>query len=447
MIDAAASITAVTAIMQNSAGSAIRARGILRANVLPGWGLASVATEIASQRVRRFRALAAAGLGLMALAAPAAGSSSDPDCTGSYGGAPPRASAALRLGIDPGIAGSAGGAQLPSTPDDPAKDLQAAQALAVPGHQLVIRLNRLFWSDGQSGIDAFKRTVASYSAAGFEVELQVRYHPPSGEAGDIPGWLAFVRHVVDTFGPNPRVVAMTITNEVNINFSPNTSDGSYSGAQDAMIQGIEAAHREAVRRHFTQLRFGFTYAYRFQNDTSFFSYMASNGGAAFARSLDFVGLDFYPGAVFPPAMPPGDSYRSELAQAAGVLRDCFMPQGNIPATVPIWVTEDGVNSGTMPEDAQAAGLRELVQAAHDYSGTFNITDYRWFNLRDSTSSGQPAYPVPVTFSSFGLLRDDYTRKPAFGAYHEVIAALGARTPPQRRHKHKRHRRHRHKHRR
>jgi hypothetical protein len=66
--------------------------------------------------------------------------------------------------------------------------------------------------------------VRRYTRAGFSVELQVRYHPPSGKAGDIPAWLAYVRHVVDVFGPNRRVLDMTITNEVNLNVSPNTSD-------------------------------------------------------------------------------------------------------------------------------------------------------------------------------------------------------------------------------
>jgi len=363
----------------------------------------------------------------LALAAPPVASSSDPNCTGSYGGAPPRAGALLRLGIDPGLAGSAGGAQLPTTPDDPAKDLAGVKALAVPGRLLVVRLNRLFWSDGQPGIAAFQQLVQRYSSAGFLVELQVRYHPPSGEAGDIPAWLAYVRRVVDTFGANPRVVSMTITNEVNINFSPNTSDGSYSGAQDALIGGIEAAHQEALKRRFTQLRFGFTYAYRFPQDSSFFSYLAVHGGPAFVHALGFVGLDFYPGAVYPPAMAPGDTYRAELAQAAGVLRNCFEPQAGIGPAVPIWITEDGISSGTGSEADQATALGELVQAAHDYSGTFNITDYRWFNLRDSTSSTQPAYLAPLTFSAFGLLRDDYSAKPALAAYRQVIARLGAST--------------------
>jgi hypothetical protein len=356
-----------------------------------------------------------------------ASAASDPYCTGSYGGAAPRAGAPLRFGIDPGLAGSAGGVQLPSTPDDPAKDLAAVKALAPKGRQLVVRLNRLFWSDGQGGIDAFKATVARYASAGFDVELQVRYHPASGQAGDIPAWLAYVRHVVDTFGPDRHVVSMTITNEVNLTFSPNTSDGYYTGAEDALIQGIETAHAEALRRHFKQLRFGFTYAYRFspQGDASFFSYLAAHGGKRFVAALSFVGLDFYPGTVYPPAMAPGDTYTAELAQAAGTVRDCFAPMAGIGRRIPIWITENGIPTGKLSEAQQAAALKELVTAAHEYSVTYGITDYRWFNLRDSTSSG-PSTLAPLTFASFGLLRDDYTAKPAFADYRALIAKLGAR---------------------
>src|SRR5258708_35102442 len=81
--------------------------------------------------------------------------SSDPYCTASYGGAGPRAGAPLRFGIDPGIAGSAGGGQLPSTADDPAKDLAGVKALAPKGRRLVVRLSPPFWSDGQGGGTVF----------------------------------------------------------------------------------------------------------------------------------------------------------------------------------------------------------------------------------------------------------------------------------------------------
>lgn len=370
--------------------------------------------------------MAAVICALAALPSPAGAASSDPYCTGSYGGAPAQTGAPLRFGIDPGIAGSAGGAQLPSVPDDPARDLGAVQALDPPSRAMVVRLNRLFWSDGQAGIDAFQRQVALYSGAGFEVEIQVRYHPPAGRAGNISAWLSYVRHVVDSFGANPRVVSMTITNEANVTFSPNTSDGYYAGAEDALIQGIEAAHAEAQAKGYRQLRFGFTYAYRFapQGDAGFFAYLGAHGGPAFQRALGFVGVDFYPGTVYPPAMAPGDTYRAELAQAAGVVRDCYGPMAGIARSVPIWFTENGVPTGALTEAQQAAALTELVRAACAYSGTYNISDYRWFNLRDS-SSNPPQSLVGPSFSSFGLLRDDYSAKPSFSEYRSAIEACGA----------------------
>ena len=362
--------------------------------------------------------------------ATAAGSGSDSLCTGSYGGARARAAGPLRFGVDPGLAGSAGGVQLSSVPDDPGRDLEALEALRPPGRELVLRLNRLFWSDGAAGIASFERTVSTYTRDGFEVELQVRYHPSSGEAGDIAAWDAYVRRVVDAFGPNPRVVAMTITNEVNLPVSPNTSDGSYADADQALVSGIETAHAEAVRRGYKQLQFGFTYAYRFSpsGDVAMFRYLGSHGGVAFRRALGFVGLDFYPGSFYPPAMLPGDTYRAEMAQALGVVRDCLAPMAGIGPGVPIWLTENGVPTGVLSDAEQASALTALVRAAYDYSGTFNVTDYRWFNLRDAVSSG-PETLSGLTFASDGLLRSDYTRKPSFGDYRSLIAQLGAPAPP------------------
>jgi hypothetical protein len=362
---------------------------------------------------------------MAAAATPAA--QNDRYCTAKYGGAPARQGPALRMGIDPGLAGSAGSTQLPTVPDNAAKDLRAVRALAPPGRQLVVRLNRLFWSAGRGGINRFRKLVGMYSRAGYKVELQVRYHPPKGKEGNLRAWVAYVRHVVDTFGANPRVIDMTITNEVNLNVSKNTSDGAYSGAERALVMGIEAAHAEAVRRGFRQLHFGFTYAYRWnpKSDAAFFSYLRSHGGRRFRKALGFVGLDFYPGTFYPPTMPPGDTYRSELAQAAGVLRDCYLPKAHIGRSVPIWITEDGVPTGTKSQAQQAAALRQLVQATSAYSGTFNITDYRWFNLRDSTDKG-PGASAPLSFATDGLLLANYRPKQSFGVYRRLIRRLGAR---------------------
>ncbi|HTX45078.1 MAG TPA: hypothetical protein VMD48_02320 [Solirubrobacteraceae bacterium] len=392
------------------------------------------------------RAVCAAGLLALITVSTATGAGSDPLCTGSYGGAKARAAGPLRFGVDPGLAGTVGGVQLSSAPDNPVKDLQELKALRPHGRVLVLRLNRLFWSDGTAGITSFEHTVSTYTHDGFEVELQVRYHPPSGEAGNIAAWDAYVRLVVDTFGPNRNVIAMTITNEVNVPVSPNTSDGYYQGADAALVSGIEAAHEEAVRKGYKQLRFGFTYAYRFspQGDADMFQYIGAHGGAAFQKALGFVGLDFYPGSFYPPVMLPGDTYRGEMAQALGVVRDCLAPMARIGAGVPIWITENGVPTGSLSDAQQAAALVQLVRAAYDYAGTYNVTDYRWFNLRDAVSSG-PETLSGLTFASDGLLQSNYSPKPAFADYRSLIAQLGAPTPraPKSRHRQRRHKRRKH----
>ena len=64
---------------------------------------------------------------------------------------------------------------------------------------------------------------------------------------------------------------------------------------------------------------------------------------------------------------------------------------------------------------QATVLREMVTAVHDFRGTYNVTDYRWFDLRDHRSSS-------TNFQhQYGLLRDDYTPKPAFAVYEELVS--------------------------
>ena len=80
----------------------------------------------------------------------------------------------LRFGIDPEVAGSAGSTQNPSKPVNEARTLRALRALRPPGKQLVLRVNRLFESDGEAGIRRFKRIVDRYTRQGFDTELQVR---------------------------------------------------------------------------------------------------------------------------------------------------------------------------------------------------------------------------------------------------------------------------------
>ncbi len=315
--------------------------------------------------------------------------------------------------------------QEPVAPEDPTKALAALDALRPPGRELVLRLNRMFWSDGQAGLDRYAALVDGYARAGFRSELQVRYHPPAGHDGDIDGWVAYVRHAVQTFAPRRSVVGLSITNEANLPSSPNTSDGTYKNVTDAIVRGVVAAREEADRLGRPDLAIGFTYAYRGPQDDSFFQKIGKAATPAFYSALDHIGIQAYPGIFWPPATTdPG----KDMVDAINLLRTCLMPEAGIGGRTAIWVTENGYRTPAgQGEAAQASDLSSTVRAIHDVSGTLGVTDYRYFNLRDNNSHG------PDLFDAVGLLFDDYRQKQAFGAFRGAIATVGATAPPAARH--------------
>ncbi|MGO9886193.1 MAG: hypothetical protein ACLPV4_24635 [Solirubrobacteraceae bacterium] len=324
----------------------------------------------------------------------------------------------LRFGIDPDLAGSVGSAQNAAKPVNETKTIAALRALRPPGRQLVLRVNRLFESSGEAGIRRLERIIDRYTRAGFDTELQVRYHPAGSEEGNIADWTRYVRHVVDVFGSNRHLIAMTITNEINIAVSPNTSDGAYPNAEQALIQGVIAAHQEAERRGFTQLRFGFTYAYCFNSaaDAAMFSGLRA-GGEAFRRALGLVGVDYYP-VLFPGRATP---LRSATLEMMARVRRAFMPLAGLGSRTPIWITESGYDTtpGEVSDARQRAALTQIVDTVRSAAKTFNVSDYRWFNLRDNIST------TTAFGETSGLLTDDYERKPSFYAYRRLIARFGA----------------------
>ncbi|MEA2470048.1 MAG: hypothetical protein QOE38_1047 [Thermoleophilaceae bacterium] len=385
----------------------------------PPPGLATIAGPVA-------KALLIACL-LMTM--PATAMAADAPCTGetSAAGVPQKpARQALRFGITPGAqTGQLGsGAQPPRIAEDPAKQVSALHKLRPDGKlPLVLRLHRFFWSDGEQGVQHFLRLADRYTKAGFLVELQLRYHPTAQQEGDIPAWTSFVRHVVDRFGPNRRVVAIQVTNEVNLPFSPDSSDGAYAKGDEALVQGVLAAKDEATKRGFRQLEIGFNWAYRStpQDDDDFWAYLRDNGGPKFVKALDWIGLDAYPGTFFPPAEAPGRE-RDGMVNAMSSIR-CYAARAGIPQSKPIHIEENGFPTSDSPdrsEQRQVDVMNTLVQAVQDFRGTYNVSDYRWFNLRDGDSTS-PNFQV-----RYGLLHDDYSEKPAFGVYRDLIARLSIR---------------------
>jgi hypothetical protein len=114
----------------------------------------------------------------------------------------------------------------------------------------------------------------------------------------------------------------------------------------------------------------------------------------------------YPGGFGPGVLPAADlahltagiltGYRTQLS-AAG-----------IPAAVPIRVSECGWPTGPgRSEQDQADALATILDTVAGLRGELGITHWELFTLRDADSSRDDV------FSQFGVLRDDYTPKPAF----------------------------------
>jgi hypothetical protein len=343
----------------------------------------------------------------------------------------------LRFGIYPGgSAGQVGPVGVPSAPEDPAKreaalaQLRPATSPAAP-RDFVVHLYRHFTADDAMAAEQKEadQAVARYTRLGYLVEYVVRYMPRDEDpAKHVPQYVEFLRGIVRRYGVNPRFVSIQVTNEANFAVSADTSDGVFEGAKDALIQGVEAVDAEARKLGYDQIEAGFNWFYRTADNSEypFWEYLRDHGGKPFVDALDWVGVDAYPGTFFPPTSETV-SKRDSIINAFDVLRDCFMgPIVGIPDSTPLHVSENGYPTappGRSYED-QSSALEEMIRAVHDARGTYNVTDHRWFDLRDADSGSGANFQ-----QQYGLMRDDYTPKPAFDTYRRLVDELAFTGPP------------------
>jgi len=365
---------------------------------------------------------AAAALACLCFASSAFAQADGGSCLTADPPEPDRPAERLTFGITPQLAGNIGAAQGDAVPLDPVKTRRALVRLRPRNRKLVLHLNRLFWSDRGAGIRRFADRVDRYARAGFHTEIQVRYHPDAGQEGDIRGWARFVRRAIRRLARQPAVVAFTITNEANLPISPNTSDGAYEGVIPALVRGVSVADRQLRRIGRPHVPVGFSVMWRWNpaDDVEFWEQVGARATRRFRRALDYVGLQVYPGLVWPPLPLPGRSAGAEVTEALTLVRSCFMPKAGLGRRYELWISENGYATRPLldSEQGQAEKLASTVRWLHRYSGTLNVSDYRYFNLRDNRAAGTDL------FDQVGLLREDYSPKPSFPAYRRLIRRFG-----------------------
>jgi hypothetical protein len=272
----------------------------------------------------------------------------------------------------------------------------------------------LTYRGGDEPSAATPRNLAVYTDAGRRLDLVLCYRSSDG---DIPAWLRYVRRMVARFGP--MADAIQVTEEPN-NPNPGTGgDGASPKVRQAMIEGVIAAKQEVLKRRLTT-RIGVAFPPSFSPADDFWPDVGRRATSEYLAALDYVGLDFFPDVFRPVAF-------AELEAAVeGVLthfRTSNLATGGVPHTVPIHVTENGWPTGAgRPPERQAEILDRTVRTIHRLRSPLNITHYELFMLRDGDSTR------PEMGFQWGLLRHDYTPKPAFEVYRRLIAELGGRAP-------------------
>ncbi|AZN43763.1 hypothetical protein [Paenibacillus albus] len=231
-------------------------------------------------------------------------------------------------------------------------------------------------------------------------------------------WLYFVRKVIARYGSVLR--SLQITNEPNLSFM----EGARPYTQDALIRGVITAKEEAGK---LQLKLPIGIGSVPDGPVAvpqFWDNLGAAGGDAFVNSLDFIGHNFYVD-VFEEEPLELDEVAEAVGHTLQNLREVAMMKAGIPRSVKIRVTENGWPTGRNPftdlvrtEERQAMILESIIRKVHELRDQLNISHYVLFGLRDADSSEEDL------FHHFGILHDDYTEKPAYAKYKQLIQELG-----------------------
>lgn len=316
----------------------------------------------------------------------------------------------LRFGLFPlGLAGSPDGVAS-GPPDDFARIAEAVRELRGDGPPLLVRMY-VSWTGAGSSTSVLSQVAALVQSAVPSWDLVLAYRD---RMGDLAAWTDFVARVVECHGR--QLEAIQVTGEANLTSVPAAADGAFPRATEAFVHGVLAA-ASAKRRSEATAAIGFAVSPEVDPAKSpFWQTVAALGGDEVATAVDYAGLDMYPD-VFGP--------RFELDQLNGAVdwllrsfREQALPLTGIGYDVPIRICENGWPTGAGRSESRQADVLETVLRAVDARATeLNVTHWELFTLRDADSSKDDL------FHNFGILRDDYSRKPAYDRLVRLFAEL------------------------
>ncbi|MFB7139108.1 hypothetical protein ACFCYN_05625 [Gottfriedia sp. NPDC056225] len=228
-------------------------------------------------------------------------------------------------------------------------------------------------------------------------------------------WFNFVRKVIKEYGP--LLESIQITNEPNLSFM----DGSKPYVFEALVRGIIIA-KEEITKNNLKVKIGFGSVPEGEKTIPhFWESLMNIGGDELIHSIDYVGHNFYVDVFEEPLEI--EEIAISVENILRKFRDT-LNRNRIPTTIPIHITENGWPTGKNPfiqiersYAKQSDVLEKVVRTVYALHQELNITHYEFFGLRDADSSKDDL------FHQFGIMKDDYSPKPAFYTYQKLVNEL------------------------
>lgn len=297
-------------------------------------------------------------------------------------------------------------------PDDASAIIKALDELQAAAADFLVRTyaSYEYFPDDETYTlgDHQLRDSLRYLANGRKIDLVLSFQNENDP--ELIGWKNMIKKAIKDFGPH--IAKIQVTEEANASLAP--VDGHYEGAIEALVEGVVFAKKE-VNDQKLNIAIGFNAAPDMDPDQLFWKKIAELASDDFYRSLDYIGLD-----CFPDVFQPIDQSKMEesLYQLLKMFKLKNLKTAGIPDTIPLHITENGwPTNAKRSEKKQSEVLECVIRTIHRHRKEFNITHYEHFGLRDANSQEEDI------MNRFGIMRDDYSPKPAFYSYKKLIAEL------------------------
>lgn len=308
----------------------------------------------------------------------------------------------MRCGIYPGGPVGGDGEIIDSIPDDP-RSIDSALACLRGSKPFHLRAYAQFTDDRAAGDVHIQhpRAPGRYVDENTRLDLVLQYQSASG---DIAGFCAFVARMIAEYGP--VLGAVQIGEEANVTDNP-VLDGAYPRALETVGSAILVA-KNSARRSCPDVLVG-TNTTQLMADPHFYRRLLDSVRPDVAGHLDYVGLDAFPD-VFAPLPPGADPAAVCVWLLSSHRTDSLTPAGL--GDMPLHLTEHGWPTGPNRDVERQSAMLDAMFASALQPGS-GVTSYTHFSLRDASDDGS-------LFGGFGLMTSDYSPKPAFHRYRQLI---------------------------